>query len=897
MPIGRFTNQAQMALEKAQQMAFERNQGEMRALHLLAVLLEDDFNIREILEKEMKIPVDELIKDVSEEIIKLPRIYITGSAFTTMPLSQEMMSVIESAAKKSYEDKNEYISPEYLFYGILNTKNSAQEILSKYQIKKDSYFESLSKYGEGEKITDEFQELKENSLEKYTQDLTKLAREGKLDPVIGRENELRRVMQIISRRTKNNPILLGEAGVGKTAIVEGLAQLISKGEVPEILKDKRIISLDLGSLVAGTRFRGEFEERLKNLLKSIKKENNIIIFIDEIHTLVGAGAAEGAIDASNLLKPALARGELRAIGAATFKDYREYIEKDPALERRFQPVIVEEPTPEEAIAILRGLKEKYEIHHGLKITDEAITAAVYLSIRYITSRFLPDKAIDLIDEAASSLSLEIGSVPLPILELSKKIRSLELEKEALRQESNFSKVRLKKINSELKKLKKDYEIINDRYKEEKKLFFAVSNIKKEIEDLRKEAELEERNGHLDKVAEIQYGKIPQKEKELLENEKKLNSIPLEKRFLKNEVTAEDIARVVSRWTGIPVSKMMEEETQKLLRMEEELKKRVIGQEEAIKAVSKAIRRARAGISEEDRPLGSFMFLGPTGVGKTELARALAEFMFSDEKSMIRFDMSEYMEKHTVSRLIGSPPGYVGYEEGGQLTEAVKHRPYSLILFDEIEKAHPEVFNILLQILDNGRLTDGRGRTVNFKNTIIIMTSNLGGEYVKEMISLGFENEDKNQNKNKNKSRNLELKEKILQSLKEYFRPEFINRLDEIIVFNPLTIEDIRKIVDLQLAKINKRLEEKGIILEITNKAKEYMAKNGYDPEYGARPLKRFIEKNVLDLLADKLISGQIKEGRRVLVDLEENQLILKETQKKVFLKSYGRKNEKSKSRS
>jgi len=891
MPLGRFTNKAQIALEKAQQLAFERNQGEMRALHLFYVLLEDEFNIKEILEKELKVPVEDLIKDVLEEIIKLPRIYITPSALGAMPLSQEIMSVIESAAKKSYEDKNEYISPEYLFYGILSTKNSCQEILNKYQIKKNDYLEALKKYSQGETITDEFQELKENSLEKYTQDLTQLAKENKLDPVIGRENELRRVMQILSRRTKNNPILLGEAGVGKTAIVEGLAQLISKGEVPESLKDKRIISLDLGALIAGTRFRGEFEERLKNLLKTIKKENNIIIFIDEIHTLVGAGAAEGAIDASNLLKPALARGELRAIGAATFKDYREYIEKDPALERRFQPVIVEEPTPEEAIAILRGLKERYELHHGLKITNEAINAAVHLSVRYITSRFLPDKAIDLIDEAASAISLEIGSVPLPILELSKKIKSLELEKEALKQEPNSKKIHLQRINSELKKLKKEYEAIYKNYEEEKNLFTSVSEIKKEIESLRKKADEEEREGHLDKVAEIIYGKIPDLEKELLLKEKKLNSIPKEKRFLKNEVTAEDIARVVSRWTGIPVSKMMEEETKKLMRMEEELKKRVVGQEEAIKAVSRAIRRARAGISEEERPLGSFVFLGPTGVGKTELARALAEFMFSDEKSLIRFDMSEYMEKHTVSRLIGSPPGYVGYEEGGQLTEAVKHRPYSLILFDEIEKAHPEVFNILLQILDNGRLTDGRGRTVNFKNTIIIMTSNLGGEYIKEMTSLGFEASQKEQTQLKNE----ELKEKILQSLKEYFRPEFINRLDEIIVFNPLTLNDIKKIVDLQLIKINKRLEDKGIILEITPLAKEFIAKNGYDPEYGARPLKRYIEKNVLDVLADKLISGEIKEGANVLVDLINNQLILKEVSLKNNSRNAFRKSKKVKS--
>ncbi len=885
MPIGRFTNKAQIALERAQQMAFERNQGEMRALHLLYVLLDEDFNIREILEKELNIPVDDLTKDVLEEIIKLPRIYITSSSFATMPLSQEMMQIIESAAKKSYEDKNDYISPEYLFYGILASKNSAQEVLNKYQIKKNDYLEALRKYSEGERITDEFQELKENSLEKYTQDLTKLAEENKLDPVIGRETELRRVMQILSRRTKNNPILLGEAGVGKTAIVEGLAQLIAKGDVPEVLKDKRIISLDLGALIAGTRFRGEFEERLKNLLKAIKKEQNIIIFIDEIHTLVGAGAAEGAIDASNLLKPALARGELRAIGAATFKDYREYIEKDPALERRFQPVIIEEPSPEEAIAILRGIKEKYELHHGLKITDEAITAAVHLSVRYITSRFLPDKAIDLIDEAASSLSLEIGSIPLPILEISRKIKSLELEKEALKQEKGANKARLKKVELELKKLKEKYEKIYKKYEEEKKLFTEVSNIKKTIEDLKKKAEMEEREGHLDKVAEIYYGEIPALYKELESKEKKLNEIPTEDRFLRNEVTAEDIAKVVSRWTGIPVAKMMEEESRKLLRIEEELSKRVVGQDEAIKAVAGAIRRARAGIAEEDRPLGSFIFLGPTGVGKTELARALAEFMFSDEKSLIRFDMSEYMEKHAVSRLIGSPPGYVGYEEGGQLTEAVKHRPYSLILFDEIEKAHPEVFNILLQILDSGRLTDGRGRTVNFKNTIIIMTSNLGGEYVKEMSSLGFEVNHKKE-KEINQKRKQELKEKILQSLKEYFRPEFINRIDEIIVFNPLSLKDILKIVNLQFNKINKRLENKGIVLKLTDKAAEFIAKNGYDPEYGARPLKRYIEKYVLDVLADKLISKEIKEGSNVLVDVENDKIVLKEVPKKLLLKNH-----------
>ncbi len=872
MPLGRFTSKAQLLLEKAQRMAFERNQGEMRALHLLYVLLTEDTAVNQILAEEMKIPLKELTKDVLEEIIKLPRVFTSGG-LSPMYLSSEVMQIIEAAARRSMKEKNEFISPEYIFYGILATKNSASDVLAKYHIDKEDYLEHLHKISKGETITEEYQELGKSALEKYTQDLTQLAKENKLDPVIGREKELRRVMQILSRRTKNNPILIGEAGVGKTAIVEGLAQLIAKGKVPESLRNKRIVSLDLGALIAGTRFRGEFEERLKNLLKNIKEAGNIIIFIDEIHTLVGAGAAEGAIDASNLLKPALARGELRAIGAATFKDYREYIEKDPALERRFQPVTVEEPSPEEAIEILRGLKEKYEVHHGLKITDEAIVAAVNLSVRYITARFLPDKAIDLIDEAASALSLEIGSTPSAIVEIENKIRSLELKKELFKKGKVMNEERKNKINQleeELKKLKRKYKKLLHAWQKEKELFNAVAEIKKQLEKLRREAEQKERRGDLEGVAEIVYGKIPQLEKELKAKELLLKKIPLSQRFLKDRVTADDVAQVVSRWTGIPVTRMMEEESKKLLRMEKELSKRVVGQEEAIKVIARAIRRARAGISEEDRPIGSFMFLGPTGVGKTELARALAEFMFSDEKAMIRIDMSEYMEKHSVARLIGSPPGYVGYEEGGQLTEAVKHRPYSLILFDEIEKAHPEVFNILLQILDNGRLTDGKGRTVNFKNTIIIMTSNLGGEYIREMANLGFTLPDKN----KVAQRKKDLENKILETLRNYFRPEFLNRLDEIIVFNPLTPKDIEKIVDIQLERINKRLENKGIILTLTDKAKKLVAQKGYSAEYGARPLKRFIEKNILDKLADAIIKGTIKEGDQVVVDVSNGEFII-----------------------
>ena len=870
MPLGKFTAKAQAALERAQQMAIERNQGEMRALHLFYVLLdEDSSSVRNILETELKINISKLLRDTLEEIIKLPRIFSNGGNFAQMYLSQEVVQVIEAGAKQALMDGNQFISPEYLFAGILATKNSTQDIVTKYNLTLEKFLAIVRKYGKGEKITDEFQELGKSALDKYSRDLTKLAQENKLDPVIGREKELRRVMQILCRRTKNNPILIGEAGVGKTAIVEGLAQAIAHKEVSEVLRDKKIISLDLGSLIAGTRFRGEFEERLKKLLKEIKKAGNIILFIDEVHTLVGAGAAEGAMDASNLLKPALARGELRVIGAATFKDFREYIEKDPALERRFQPVTVEEPSPQEALAILRGLKEKYEVHHGLKISDESLVAAVKLSSRYITSRFLPDKAIDLIDEAASSLSLEAGSIPLPLAELKRDIHSLELEREAIKKEHPLEqKNKLQEVNKKLKQLQKKYNSLYKVWKKEKDLFSAVSDLKKKIEEAKKYSQEAERQGNLEKVAEILYSQLPALQKKLQMKERSLKRIPQKTRFLRDEVTPEDIAKVVSRWTGIPVTKMLESESKKLTRMEQELAKRVVGQKEAIHAIARAIRRARAGIGEEDKPIGSFIFLGPTGVGKTELARALADFMFSDERALIRIDMSEYMEKHSTARLIGSPPGYVGYEEGGQLTEAVKHRPYSIILFDEIEKAHPEVFNLLLQILDNGRLTDGKGRTVDFKNTIIIMTSNLGGEYVQEMSSIGFvANQKHTQDQRKEFLRN-----KIEEQLREHFRPEFLNRIDDIIIFNSLRPKDIEKIVDIQISRVQKRLLSKGINIELTLAAKKYLAKKGYNAEFGARPLKRLIEKEVLDPLADKIISGTVKSGMKILINFSKDHL-------------------------
>jgi ATP-dependent Clp protease ATP-binding subunit ClpB len=720
-------------------------------------------------------------------------------------------------------------------------------------------------------------ESKFQVLEKYAIDLTEKAKAGKLDPVIGREEELRRVIQILSRRTKNNPVLIGEPGVGKTAIVEGLAQRIVSGDIPDPLKDKRVLMLDLGALISGTKFRGEFEDRLKAFVKEIKNSAGaIILFIDEIHTIVGAGAAEGAVDASNLLKPALSRGELHAIGATTIREYQRYIEKDPALERRFQPIVVEEPSIEDSIAILRGLKEKYEIHHGLRINDEAIVAAVNLSARYITDRFLPDKAVDLIDEAAAARRLESESLPTEIHRLRREITRLEVEKQALSKESKEkNRDRLEEINRELKKLKEENEEFSAKWHAEKIKFETLHQLRQKIDVLKREVEVAEREGNLERVAQIIYGELPQAQKDFEAFERKnfgrqkRKTKKEEPRFLKEAVDKEDVAAIVSQWTGIPLQRMLESESEKFARIEEALSRRVIGQEEAVRAVANALRRARAGLSDPQKPIGSFMFLGPTGVGKTELGKALAEFMFNDEKALIRIDMSEYMERHAVSRLIGSPPGYVGHEEGGQLTEIVRHRPYSLVLFDEIEKAHPEVFNLLLQILDNGRLTDGKGKIVNFKNTILIMTSNVGSQYLKAMSGLGFSAESESALK----SEEEEYKGKILEALRQSFRPEFLNRIDEIVVFNPLRPADIEKIVELQLALIQKRLTERHILITIDPAAKKYLAKEGFDPEFGARPLKRLIQKLILDALADKMIRGEIKDGSKVRVNFRADSLV------------------------
>ncbi len=885
----RFTIKSQEALQNSQELAAKENHGELKAIHLLSTLISDESSLIQPLLLKIGVNLEALRRQVSEVLSSQPKIF-SGGNMAQLYFSNELMQTLDKAAKIANQQKDEYISCEHLLLAILETNSSAQKVMEKFGLRREIILRVLFNLRGSIRITDEAPETKFQVLDKYAINLTTQAKEGKLDPVIGRDEELRRVVQILSRRTKNNPVLIGEPGVGKTAVVEGLAQRIISGDVPEVLKNKEIVMLDLGSLVAGTKFRGEFEERIKAFIKEIKNsDGRLILFIDEIHMIVGAGAAEGAVDASNLLKPALARGELRAIGATTTREYQRYIEKDSALERRFQPIIVEEPNLEDSIAILRGLKEKYEIHHGIRISDEAIIAAVNFSARYISDRFLPDKAVDLIDEAASAQRMEAESLPMIIEKIRREITRLEIERSALSKEKENinGNARLKQAEKELAKLKERNDELSAQWHAEKISFEHLHRLRKKIEDLKREAEVAEREGNLARVAEIFYGVLPAAEKEFKIFEKKhfptyhrkpaLNKrkSTIKKEFIKESVGEEDIAAVVSRWTGIPISKMLESEIQKLSKIEEILSNRVIGQEKAINAVANALRRSRVGLSDEDRPLASFMFLGPTGVGKTELTRVLAEFMFSDEKALIRIDMSEYMERHSTSRLIGSPPGYVGYEEGGQLTEVIRHRPYSLILFDEIEKAHPEVFNILLQVLDNGRLVDGKGKKVNFKNCVIILTSNVGSEYLQKISRIGFMGsgqEDKN-NETETQPGEISLfKERVEEAIRETFRPEFLNRLDEIIIFNPLSRKEIEKIVDIQLEVLKKKLAERNIKITIDNSLRKYIAENGFDAEYGARPIKRMIQKVILNELAVRLIKGEFKNVKKAKLGFQKSGL-------------------------